>query len=109
MIEDNDLKSIVQALKKEFSIQKAFLFGSRARSKSGSDSDYDILIIVDKSSLGKTERMQKAHLALWDAKVYKATDIFVYTQDEFVKGKELFNSIPEIVSQEGKEIPLGAL
>ncbi len=50
--------------------------------------------------------MQKAHLALWDAKVYQAADIFIYTQDEFDKSKELFNSIPEIVSHEGKEIQL---
>lgn len=104
-----ELERIIRVLNAEFEIQKAYLFGSRAADTATSESDYDLVFIVANSSLSPIERSQCAHMALWDAGVRVATDIFVYTHEEFAKGKGLFNSIAEIASSTGIEIDTSSL
>jgi predicted nucleotidyltransferase len=81
MTEDRDLGQILEILKREFTVCRAFLFGSRAKETSHADSDYDLLLIVEESPLNQTQRIQKAQQALWDSKVYHAADVFIYTNE----------------------------
>lgn len=107
--EDKRFKNIIQVVKETFSPTKVFLFGSRAKGTHSERSDYDLLVIVEKSDLSHLERMQKIKLALFDARVHEPTDIFIYTQEEFDKRKLDFQSIPETVMHEGKELNIASL
>lgn len=106
---DEKLTSVIKVLKKEFDPKKIYLFGSRANGTHSAQSDYDILLIVEQSDIPHIRRIQQAKLALFDARVRVPTDIFVYTQEEFEKKKNVFDSIPEIVSNEGKELNIASL
>lgn len=106
---DERLKDVLKVLKKEFRPSKVFLFGSRAKGTHTQNSDYDIMLIVEKSDIPHLKRMQQAKLALFDARVHVPTDVFVYTQEEFEKKKDIFDSIPEIVFTEGKELNIASL
>jgi len=103
--QDPNLIKIKDILKKTFSPQKMYLFGSRATGQFRHDSDYDILLIVEKRIGTRLENMQKARMLLFEQDLLG--DVFVYTQEEFDSWKDESSSIPEIVSSEGLEIPLG--
>lgn len=105
---DKDLIKIVQVIRREFPLKKVLLFGSRANGSPHSGSDYDLAFVITESSMTPLERAQKAHRDLWNSNVRVPTDIFIYTIEEFERGKELFNSIPEIASNMGVEVELDA-
>ena len=104
-LQDANLIKIKELLKKEFSPIKMYLFGSRVTENFRENSDYDIVLIVEKRTGTRLENMQKARLLLFEHDLLG--DIFVYTQEEFDDWKEEINSIPETVLSEGVEIPLG--
>ncbi len=103
--QDPKLKEIVSKLVAEFRPLKIFLFGSRARGNATIDSDYDLLLIVDKSDLNQIKRMQKAGRILWDCD--SSVDTFVYTMEEYDLWKHEFSSIPHTVETEGLELKVG--
>ena len=108
-VDDKKLKDIVRVIKDTFDPTKVFLFGSRAKGSHSDRSDYDLLVIVKESKLTHLERMQKINLALFDADVHARTDVFIYTQEEFDKRKLDFQSIPETVTHEGKELNIASV
>lgn len=102
---DPKLDELLIRLIPEFQPTKIFLFGSRATGSAREDSDYDLMLIVKSSSLSRRERMIKALELMWGCGI--ATDIFVYTEDEFNNWKDEFSSIPHTVLNEGLELKVG--
>lgn len=99
---DDTLKQMKERLVATFHPEKIYLFGSKARGDAGRDSDYDILMVVSKSSEPGYRRAQQAHRALLD--VPFAADIIVLTHDEFERKKSVVGSLPETVLHEGKTL-----
>lgn len=102
---DPILDSIITRLKVEFGLSKLILFGSRAKNEGSKDSDYDLVAVVQKSSVPRFDREISARVALKD--VPAAIDIFVFTESEFIEAKQNLGSVAEIASSEGREISLG--
>ena len=104
--QDNTLQEIMKRLKDEFHPEKAYLFGSRARGDNAPDSDYDLLLVVEDSSVGRLDRMEQASEVLHDLEA--SVNVFVYTRKEFEEWKDEFSSIPETALREGREILIEA-
>ncbi|MDZ4675936.1 MAG: nucleotidyltransferase domain-containing protein [Oligoflexia bacterium] len=106
MTETKDLllDQIRERLSKVFKPQKIFLWGSRASGTHSVDSDYDIIVVVDHSDVNMRERNLKAREAMWG--ISASVDVFVFTQQEFDLQKEQFDSIPERVMTEGRELDI---
>jgi predicted nucleotidyltransferase len=102
---DENLEIILEKLIPEFRPSKIFLFGSRAQGKSREDSDYDLLLLIEKSELSRHERMSKALTTLWGCGI--KADVFIYTEAEFNEWKDEFSSIPYTVVTEGLELKVG--
>jgi predicted nucleotidyltransferase len=103
--EDEKLNLILEKLVPEFQPTRIFLFGSRSKGSAHENSDYDLLLLVQKSDLSRHERMSKALTALWGCGV--KVDVFIYTEDEFNEWKNDFSSIPHTVMTEGLELKVG--
>lgn len=104
-LENKTLEEIKSKLIQEFNPNKIYLFGSRATFNARPDSDYDLLVVVEKSKLDRHDRNVKASLALLD--VDASVDVFVYTQAEFDEWKDELSSIPETARSLGLELDLG--
>jgi len=100
--EDKTLDRIKAKLIRALSPRKIYLFGSRGRRDHSDKSDYDLLVVVEKSNLDYHARNVKARLALAD--IHSATDVFVVTQAEFDEMKNEMGSIPELALHEGREL-----
>ena len=92
---------LVQILKGHFHPTKIFLFGSRANGSAHADSDYDLLLVIEKSTQSRLERMQEASGLMIRNKIFLPADIIVYTEEEFQMRRELFGSVAEAASNEG--------
>lgn len=85
--------------------KKMILFGSQATGASGVNSDYDVMIIVENSSVSKLHLTQSAYEALWG--IEKAVDIIIYSEEEFSSQKDEINSLAYRVANEGLELLVG--
>jgi predicted nucleotidyltransferase len=103
--EDKILDSIAARLIQTLSPKKIYLFGSRGRRDHSKTSDYDLLVVVEKSDLDYHTRNVKARRALAD--VHSAIDVFVVTQAEFDEMKNEMGSLPELALHEGRELEFG--
>jgi len=103
--ETEKLKQIMDALKEGFNPSRIFLFGSRANGSARKDSDYDFLLVVEKTKGSRAGNMIRAATVVEhiDAKV----DVLVYSEKEFNEWKDELSSIPETALNTGKEIDLG--
>ncbi len=97
---------IVEALKKEFSPLRIFLFGSRATGNPHSDSDYDFVVVVKKTDKTRIENMRRARAIAREVADVSA-DVFVYDQKEFDEYKDELSSVPETALNMGRELNLG--
>ncbi len=98
------LNQIRSRLVELFKPEKLYLWGSRAKGVQSEDSDYDIVLIVKQSDLSMRERNIKAYEVLWG--IDASVDVFVYTQSEFDQQKNIFDSVPEKIVTEGRELDL---
>ncbi len=105
-LKDPEFHNIVAKLKAEFLPQKMFLFGSRASVNFRENSDYDFVIVVDKTEKTRIENLIRASELF--AKTNISVDVFVYPVDEFNDWKEEFNSIPELALNTGIEVDLAS-
>lgn len=103
MAESKNLKLLLQPLIREFSPNKIYLFGSQARGDANKDSDYDLLLVVEDSTLTPLQRMERAHALLWHSDA-PAADIFILTAKEFEASAKDFGSIAESAVAEGREL-----
>ena len=84
---------------KRFEPEKIILFGSHAREDAGSDSDVDLLVIMNVEG-SKRERQLEIRSALHDVRIPK--DIIVSTPEEFEWRKEIAGTVEYPAVREGK-------
>lgn len=90
------LRRVVEALRPE----RVYLFGSKARGEEGPDSDYDLLVVVDRMDEPSYRLAQRAHSLLWD--LATAVDIHVFRRERFESRLSLQSSLPATVVREGE-------
>ncbi len=98
--EDAVLAEIVRRLVAAYQPERIYLFGSKARGEAGSDSDYDIMVIVNEAKAPGYRLAQEAHALLWD--LGTAVDILVWTKERFDSRLHLAASLPATVVREGR-------
>ncbi|MFB6246463.1 MAG: nucleotidyltransferase domain-containing protein [Candidatus Pacearchaeota archaeon] len=94
----NQLKDFLKKVNNKFGVEKALLFGSRARDDFFSDSDVDLIVVSeDFSGLSFRERIIEVQ-RLWNGDV--ELEVLCYTPGEFEKKKQQQGLVRE-ASKEG--------
>ena len=96
---------IKESLKEAYNPSRLFLFGSRAHGTAKKDSDYDFVMVVSGQKKISLDDLANARSLIWNKHQISA-DIFIYSEAEFEKWKDEFNSIPEVAINTGQEIEL---
>lgn len=96
---DPQLGEIVQRLRTAFQPDRIYLFGSAARGEAGPDSDYDLMVVVRVADQPSYRLAQRAHSLLWG--IGRATDILVWTREQFDSRLHLQASLPSTIVREG--------
>ena len=97
--DDPIVAEMVRRLVASFRPERIYLFGSHARGEAGPDSDYDLLMVIDHSSLPRYKRDQAAFEVL--AGIGASKDVLVLTRDEFDRTRLVVSSLPATVEREG--------
>lgn len=93
------IKAVIKAVDPSAEV---LLFGSRARGDFHSDSDWDVLIIVDKEKLTwEDEKMFRHKLYDLELEIAQPISIFVYSRVEWY-GKNSVTPFFESIQSEGK-------
>ena len=94
------LAEIVSRLVEAYEPERIYLFGSVARGDAGPDSDFDLLVVVPNEAPPEKRRSRLAYQRLWGTGV--ATDVLVWTKENFNSRLHLRASLPATVLREGK-------
>lgn len=97
--EDPRLNEIVRRLVDAFRPERIYLFGSKGRGDAGTDSDYDLMVVVGKTTEPDYRLSQRAHSLLWDMGV--AADILVWPVERFERQQHLRASLAGTILREG--------
>lgn len=98
--QDDTLAEVVRRLVALYHPERIYLFGSAARGDAGSDSDYDLMIIVPDSTPPEARRSGRAYEALWGLRV--SADVLVWTRSAFDQRLHLKASLPATIVREGR-------
>lgn len=98
--QDPVLAELVRRLIETLNPQRLYVFGSRARGDATSDSEYDIMVLVDKRSEPRYRLSQRGFLALRG--IPAAVDVVVWDRETFDARLHLWASFPATVVREGK-------
>jgi predicted nucleotidyltransferase len=82
--------------------EKIFLFGSQALDIADKRSDYDLLVVVNNSSLSQRERAVKSYELLWG--LTTPIDVVVLTRSEFIQSSQARTSLASIVLRQRRLI-----
>ena len=96
---DPILTEIVRRLIETLHPERIYLFGSRARGDAGSDSDYDLMVLVPHLTEPAYRLAQRAHSVLWG--LGTAADILVWSREAFDNRLHLKASLPATILREG--------
>ena len=96
---DGALATVVGRLVQAFDPLRILLFGSRARGDARSDSDYDLLVVMDRADDKRALAIAMRH-ALADLPIGK--DIIVTTEDEIRRRGDLVGSVLRPALREGR-------
>ena len=97
---DAVLEEIVRRLVATYRPQRVYLFGSRASGEASTDSDYDVLVVVEASEEPMHRRARAAHAAFEG--IPAAVDVLVWTREEFDERLGVVTSLPATVVRYGK-------
>ena len=97
---DAFLHDIVGLIVQYYRPTKIYLFGSRAKGTQRSDSDFDLLVLVEKKASFSKE--QEFYRARWDASLTRPVDLVVWTEKGFNELLAVKTSLPYTISREGK-------
>jgi len=85
-------------------VNRIILFGSRARGDWERDSDWDLLIVVDRE-LARNEKMKLSHLLRKElAEEYIPCDVIIKSEKEIEYYKDFFGTVTYEALKEGIEI-----
>lgn len=93
-------KEVVRRLVDEFHPEAIYLFGSHAWGNPTSDSDMDLLVIVEKSREKPIQRAVRAQRSLRGVRV--PVDVLVKTRKEFEQYTSVKASLEAQITREGK-------
>ena len=97
---DPVLSEIVRRLVEAYRPERIYLFGSKARGDEGTDSDYDLLVLVPDDASPERRTSRLAYERLWG--VGTAADVLIWTKTAFESRVHLKASLPATVIREGK-------
>lgn len=97
---DPVLRKIVERLVETLRPRRIYLFGFKARGDAGPDSDYDVMVLVDRPTEPLYRLSQKGHRALRG--LGAAVDVVVWEREKFDARLHLKASFPTTVVREGK-------
>lgn len=80
---------------------KVILFGSRARNENTPDSDYDILLVIDKTLLPAEKVPFRTHIRKELLKYRIFTDILIQSEEEIKEKSQLTGHIIRTAVKEG--------
>ncbi len=101
MDKDNVHSRIKETIHKNDPLAEAFLFGSRARGDFRSDSDWDILILVDSDEVtNKIEDMFRDDLYDIEIDTGQIISIFIYPKDYWSSAMK-YSPLYENIKKEG--------
>ena len=92
---------IKQVAKQFFPECEAILFGSRARNDSKTDSDYDVLIIIDKLLTPEEKLPFRTQIRKELLKYNIISDILIQSKEEIEEKKQLTGHILKTILKEG--------
>jgi predicted nucleotidyltransferase len=90
---------MVQRIVAKFRPEQVILFGSHARGEAGSDSDVDLLVVMDFEGTAFDKGLEITH-ALHDIRVPK--DIIVTRPEDFAWRKDVVGTIEWPAAREGR-------
>ncbi|HKI37933.1 MAG TPA: nucleotidyltransferase domain-containing protein [Gemmataceae bacterium] len=93
------IRRIVKRIVEKFDPEQVILFGSQARGDAGSDSDVDLLVVMDVKG-NKLEKCVEIRGALGEFLV--PMDIVITTPEDFAWRKDVVGTIEWPASREGK-------
>jgi uncharacterized protein len=96
------LDEVVGRLKKEFSPEQIWLFGSYAWGEPDNGSDLDLLVVVTASNDSSVQRAQRAHRALSGLGIAK--DVLVKTRSELERFRRVPSSLEADILSRGRLI-----
>lgn len=99
-IGDHKLAEIVRRLVEALQPERIYLFGSHARGEAIEQSDYDILVVVEKQGDQPFALERQAYRALWG--LGTPVDVLVMTRDHFERHRKVIASLPATVEREGR-------
>ncbi len=99
---DSKINDFIKKVRKKYKVERAILFGSRARGDNLKDSDYDVIIVSqDFKDIFFTQRIAKMY-DFWSHYPLEIEPI-CYTPEEFEKKKKQIGIVKQAV-EEGIEI-----
>ncbi len=99
MVAISEIEEFGQRIGRQFGAERVILFGSYAQGTPSTDSDIDLLVIVD-TSLSPSERYGAVRRLLAD--VPYSFDIIVRTPDEYTRWRSVVNNIVYFADKYGK-------
>ena len=106
MTKEEKIKEKVYKIFREADVRvnRIILFGSRARGDWERDSDWDLLIVVDRE-LARNEKMKLSHLLRKElAEEYIPCDVIIKSEKEIEYYKDFFGTVTYEALKEGIEI-----
>lgn len=97
---DPVLAEIVSRLVEAYQPERVYVFGSMARGDAGSDSDYDLLVVVPDDAPPERRDSKLAYETLWGLRA--SVDAVVCRSSWFHARTHLKASLPGTVLREGK-------
>lgn len=102
---DGTLANIVKRLIETFRPLEIHLFGSQARGEAGSQSDYDLLLVMPDDSPAELLDPRRACRALSGTGV--AADVLIWPRSYFERYSTLRASLPGTIKREGRILYAG--
>lgn len=96
---DPRLAEVVRRLRDAYRPLRIYLFGSVARGDSGPDSDFDVCVVVPDDASRERRDSKLGYRALGGLGI--ATDVVVWTLEDFERPLHLKASFPSTILREG--------
>lgn len=102
VVPDGALESLLGRLVAAYRPEAVYLFGSRARSDAGTDSDYDLLVVVPDDTPPARLSLMAAYEVVRPAHV--AADVIPCRRSVFEARKEEVGTLPYVAWTEGRRV-----